>query len=874
MRWGYVEWGSLSTPHRLQYQYIFKPKPSIFTNNMKALLLSYLFALVCAATTPDFYPSPPIGTVKSDWSTALDQSLRLVSQMTIPEKVNITTGQGWLANSCVGSTGGVPRLGLRGLCMQDGPLGVRFTDFVNVFPCGGAMASTFDRSLVHQRGNAIGRQSRKKGVDVHLGPCVGPIGRHATGGRNWEGFSPDSYLTGKLAFEAVQGVQEEHVLATIKHLVGNEQDHYRRQQEWQEGYNFTNLQQSISSNIDDRALHEVYLWPFADAVKAGVGAVMCSYNYVNGTQACQNSDLLNGKLKSELGFQGFVMSDWFAQMSGVSNALAGMDMSMPGTDVDEKATVFWGQELTKMVVNGTLPESRLDDMVVRILTPLIHFGVDDREPNFSSWNMDTVGIPYPAAKQPDKLAQKILNYHYDVRDQFTANVALEGARGAIVLLKNNGILPLKHKRNIGVFGLGSRMGPKGAVCGDNMQCSDGALIEGWGSGTSYPTEYVSPYEALHKKAALRDYHVTGTTESWDMTLPLQLASGTDVNIVYVLSNSGESTASVDTNIGDRNNVSLWHNGDSLITNIASRGPAVVVVTTVGQVDMSAWVDHANVTAILYTAPGGDFGGEALAEVIFGEINPSGKLAYTIASDVSDYIPIVRDIPEDGKPQSDFTEGVYIDYKWFDKYQKPVQYEFGYGMSYSNYTFTGLRVNVNDVSEFLPKKPDLLKVSKPDDYKTQDEDLYTPKDFDIVEGLVYPWITNTDSSGSDFTFANGEGQVSDASGGVGGHPWLWTTVGRISHTTTNCGHVSGRVVSQLYLSFPETLVDSPPVQLRGFDKSRDLRPGQSQHTEYKLNWRDLAIWDVSLQSWRVQRGEYKVFVGHSSRDMELTGSFTL
>lgn len=836
------------------------------------LSLLPLLPLALAASSPDWYPTPEIGTVKynEDWSHALNKSMDILSQMTLPEKVNITTGQGWTAGVCVGNTGGVPRLGVKGLCLQDGPLGVAQTDFVNVFPCGIAMAATFDRALVNQRGAAIGRQSRLKGVDVHLGPCVGPLGRHVAAGRNWEGFSSDPYLAGKLAYEAVQGVQGENVLATIKHLVGNEQEHYRRVQEWVEVFNFTDLKAPLSSNIDDRTLHEAYLWPFADAVKAGVAAVMCSYNDVNGTQACQNSDLINGKLKSELGFQGFVMSDWFAQGSGVSNALAGLDLSMPGNDID--GTIFWGEELTRMVNNGTLPELRLDDMVLRILTPLIYHGIDDRVPNFASFDDGTFGAGHMAL-DPDAKPDTLVNYHVDVRDRFTNKVALEGARDTIVLLENDGILPLKTQKKIGVFGIGSLTDPAGAKCGQNMQCSNGALIEGWGSGTAYPTEFQSPYEALHKRAEKENIHVSGTSDSWDLTLPKILAQKTDVNIVYVIANSGEATGIVDGNLGDRNNISLWHNGDALIDAVASQGKTVVVVTTVGPVDMSAWLHHANISAILWTGPAGDFGSQAMAEVVFGDVNPSGKLPYTIASDLNDYIPIVDKIPADGRPQSNFDEGVYIDYKWYDKHNKTPLYEFGYGLSYSNFTFEDLELSLGAVSELLPPRPKPEEITKPKSNKTSESDLHMPSDFSPIKGLVYPWLQTSNTS-APYTFANGAGHISEASGGVGGNPWLWTTVGSVSHTTRNVGSAAGRVVSQLYISFPNTCVDSPKVQLRGFEKSRLLDAGEFQVTKYDLNWRDLAIWDVTLQSWRVQRGEYKIWIGHSSRKMDLWETFTL
>ena len=176
-----------------------------------------------------------------------------------------------------------------------------------------------------------------------------------------EGFGADPVLQGLAAAKTIEGIQSEGVMATIKHFVGNEQEHFRQSWEW-------GTPNAISSNIDDRTLHEIYAWPFADAVKAGVASVMCSYNQVNNSYACQNSKLLNGVLKDEMGFQGFVQSDWLAQRSGVASALAGLDMSMPGDGLrwtDGKS--LWGGELSLAIINGSLPMERLNDMVTRIV---------------------------------------------------------------------------------------------------------------------------------------------------------------------------------------------------------------------------------------------------------------------------------------------------------------------------------------------------------------------------------------------------------------------------------------------------------------------------------------------------------------------------
>lgn len=243
--------------------------------------------------------------------------------------------------------------------MQDSPVGVRDTDYNSVFTSGQTVAASFDRGLMYARGLAMGQEHKGKGVTVQLGPVAGPIGRTPEGGRNWEGFSPDPYLTGVGLAMTTEGIQAAGVIACAKHFIGNEQEHFRQVGEAQ-GYGY-NITESSSSNIDDVTMHELYLWPFADAVRAGVGSIMCSYNQVNNSYSCQNSHMLNNLLKGELGFQGFVMSDWQAQHAGVSTALAGLDMTMPGDTVFNSGYSFWGANLTLAVLNGTVPQYRIDD---------------------------------------------------------------------------------------------------------------------------------------------------------------------------------------------------------------------------------------------------------------------------------------------------------------------------------------------------------------------------------------------------------------------------------------------------------------------------------------------------------------------------------
>jgi beta-glucosidase len=270
-----------------------------------------------------YYPTPPGGWV-ANWTESYAKAEVVVQNMTLAEKVNLTSGTGYLMGPCVGNTGSALRFGIPNLCLQDSALGVADTDNNTAFPPGITTGATFNKALMYARGLAIGAEARGKGVNVILGPTIGPLGRKPRGGRNWEGFGADPVLQAHGGALTVKGIQENGVIATAKHLIGNEQEEYRMDPIPH------GLMQAISSNIDDRTLHELYAWPFAEAVRAGVGAVMASYNDVNGSDDSQNSMLLNGILKDELGFQGFVTSDWFGQIGGVSSALAGLDMDMPG----------------------------------------------------------------------------------------------------------------------------------------------------------------------------------------------------------------------------------------------------------------------------------------------------------------------------------------------------------------------------------------------------------------------------------------------------------------------------------------------------------------------------------------------------------------
>ncbi|KAJ9653965.1 hypothetical protein H2201_009071, partial [Coniosporium apollinis] len=317
--------------------------------------------------SPPVYPSPD-AEGDGRWGDALSSARAIVARMTLEEKVNITGGFTNFTNGCGGNIPAIDRLNFPGMCLQDGPNGVRGTDFVNGYAVGIHVGASWNRNLTYARASAIGGEFRRKGATIALGPMVGPLGRIALGGRNWEGFSNDPYISGILAAETVKGIQDRGVIACTKHFVGNEQELLRNPRPDLSNRNKTI--ETSSSNMDDATMHELYMWPFADAVHAGTGSIMCAYQRLNNSYSCHNSKALNGLLKTELGFPGFVLSDWGAQHTGIASAMAGLDMVMPF------GFRFWGPNLTEAVRNGSVPESQIDNMATRIMAAWYFVGQD------------------------------------------------------------------------------------------------------------------------------------------------------------------------------------------------------------------------------------------------------------------------------------------------------------------------------------------------------------------------------------------------------------------------------------------------------------------------------------------------------------------
>ncbi|KAA1473309.1 hypothetical protein DENSPDRAFT_866018 [Dentipellis sp. KUC8613] len=641
--------------------------------------------------SPIVLPAKPVAG-DADWHSAVARARSFVNGLSLEEKVNLTTGVG-TNGRCVGNTGEITRLGFAGFCLQDSPLGVRDTDFASAFPAAINVATTWDQDLIYKRGQAMGAEHRGKGVNVALGPMTN-MGRVAAGGRNWEGFGADPYLSGVSTAQTVLGMQSTGVIACVKHYIGNEQEHFRGGSEASQVY---------SSNIDDKTMHELYSWPFAEAVKAGVGSVMCSYNYVNQTQTCQNSKLLNGILKEELDFQGFVLSDWAAMINGVQTALAGADMNMPGffaygdpvePNPDNTTSSWWGSALIESVKNGSVPEARVDDMVTRSMAAFYKLNQDS--PSYPKVNFDY--------NTEDTFLDGVkVNEHVNVQADHYKLIREIGAASSVLLKNTKNALPLsvnKIKR-IAIVGSDAGPNPDGPNgCGDRG-CDQGTLAMGWGSGTANFPYLIDPLSAITNFVHNADPTtvVEGVLSDFNYGQIQSVASHADTCLAFVNADSGEGYITVDGNAGDRKNLTLWHGGEALINATASAcANTVVVMHAVGPVLVEAWIEHPNVTAVVQAGLPGQESGNALVDVLFGGVSPSGRLPYTVAKQIGDYPAQVLYTSGDKVPQITYEEGLDIDYRHFDANNITPRFEFGFGLSYTSFAYNGLNVHPGTVSK--------------------------------------------------------------------------------------------------------------------------------------------------------------------------------
>jgi beta-glucosidase-like glycosyl hydrolase len=837
--------------------------------------------------SPPWYPSPRGGTV-DNWQQSYEKAKEMVDRMSLAEKVNITTGVGWAMDVCVGNTAPAIDVGFPALCLQDGPLGLRFTDHATSFPAGITVGATWNRHLMRRRGEEHARQAKLKGVHVLLGPAMGPLGRHPAGGRNWEGFGADPVLQGVAASETILGIQSQGVMATAKHFVANEQEHYRKSFEW-------GLPEALSSNIDDRTMHEIYSWPFAESVRAGVASVMCSYQMVNNSYACQNSKLMNGILKDELGFQGFVQSDWLAHRSGVASALAGLDMTMPGDGIHwQDGKSLFGEELSIAVLNKSVPFFRINDMAARIVASWYQLGQDKWDsngPNFSSWTDEEYGKLHDGSKSPQD--NVIVNKFVKAESDDSKSIARQVAAEAITLLKNDDrLLPLDSKltsiRGTGdkkkIAIVGDDAGPgKGANYCDDRACNQGTLAVGWGSGATEFTYLVDPFSAINETLDAATVDVTALLSDNLSSKQKKILSEQDLCLAFANADSGEGHQRWGSVRADRNGLELQKDGEQLIEDVAKScgGPTVVVIHAVGAVLLNKTASQPGVKAILHAHLPGQESGNALVDVLFGKVDASGRLPYTIGDSLSDYgsgAPVMY-YPNHLIPQADFKEGLYIDYRHFDKEKIEPQYPFGFGLSYTNFAYSDISVKELLPRSRLPKprfttvEPPQLKEELPDP-----SSMLFPSSIRRFKKFIYPYITSVDSvKKGDYPYPEGYSEVqipSQAGGGEGGNPSLFEAHVQVDVRVKNVGERTGKEVVQLYVGLPSdikdshgALIDVPIRSLRNFTKI-ELEKGEDQVVSMTLSRKDLSYWDVVEQNWVLPEGKFQFSVGRDSRDMRL------
>jgi beta-glucosidase len=595
-------------------------------------------------------------------SLSADERAEMVlQQMTLDEKLQLVHGTGWGvlregapvpagSNHGAGFMAGIPRLGIPDINEADSAVGVRMAAYdgryATLLPSGLGLAATWDPAAGHLYGEVIGRELREQGFNMSIGGGV-DIMREPRNGRNFEYAGEDPLLAGNMVGQLAMGVQSQQVMGDIKHYAVNDQETGRTQ---------------VDVHMDERTLRETDLLAFEIAIKmAKPAGVMCSYNLLNGVHTCENEYLLTQVLKKDWGFQGFVLSDWEATHSTVRAANAGLDQEMPGDD-------FFGPALRQAIADGKVPMSRLEDMDRRILRSMFEVGVIDHPP-----------------------ARRVVD-PFKGRDD-SRHIAEE----SIVLLKNAGQqLPLQAAtlKRIAIIGghadVGVLSGGGSAQVdapGGNPLDPTGATV--WGHPVYFRSSPMKAIQALAPGAKIE--FATGE----DTAAAARLAKTSDVAIVFATQWMSEGR--------DAPTLALPDNQDALIQAVAAANPHTVVVLETGGPVTMPWAGQ--VSGILAAWYPGIGGGEAIGDLLFGVVNPSGKLPATFAKTEADLplptIPgmtadnkVIRDLKEDKHKVFEMTypEGVAVGYRWFEKMHREPLFAFGHGLSYTTFGFRDMKVD--------------------------------------------------------------------------------------------------------------------------------------------------------------------------------------
>lgn len=656
----------------------------------------------------------------------------------------------------------IKRLGVTTMVLSDGPAGLRIdpirpgdpnTYYCTAFPIGALLASSWDPQLVERVTTAMGQEVKEYGVDVVLAPAMN-IERNPLCGRNFEYFSEDPLLSGKIGAAYIRGIQSNGVGVSMKHFAVNNQETYRN---------------GVDVHLSMRALREIYLRGFEIAVKEGKPwTVMSSYNKINGVLASENRWLLHDVLRKEWGFDGFVMTDWWAEQNGARQIAAGNDMLMPGTQhqVDE---------IISAVKSGEMDERYLDDAVRNILNILV------KSPTFNR---------YSISNKPD------LKEH--------AFIGRQAAAESMVLLKNeDNTLPMKKQR-VALYGVDSYDILVGGTGSGNVNraykvsLDEGLAKQGYRLDKTLVAKYKDYISAEKAKLPKDNFWTVPVIPevAISATEAAQAARKNDIAVLTIGRMAGEG--------GDRKlEKGDWYLTDTETENLRvlceafhQAGKKVVVVMNMGgAIDMAAWNEQPD--AILHSFMGGQEAGNAVADVLSGKVAPSGKLAFTIAKRYDDYCSANNFPSTDGVDgQVDYREGVLVGYRWFDTKQIAPLYPFGYGLSYTQFEYSNMTV--------------------------------TPT-----------------SDGYD-----------------------------VAVTVKNTGRRAGREVAELYVHAPGKTTMRADQELKGFAKTKLLKPGQSETLHITVKATDLQWFDDYDNAWKLEPGSYELRIGASSKDVRATKSITI
>ncbi|HYW44068.1 MAG TPA: beta-glucosidase [Bryobacteraceae bacterium] len=737
------------------------------------MILGIAAVLLNAALSPAFAQGAGQAATAAPKGPWMDKSLppdrradMVMEQMTVDEKVGLvhggspysgqTTAQPAQSLGGAGFIPGIPRLGIPDFQMTDGRSGVANTGrrgrYATALPSSLAAGATWDVKLAYEYGALIGKETRDLGFNVSLGGTANLI-REPRNGRNFECWSEDPIAIGKMLGRALKGTQDQSVIGNINRYAVNDQENGRT---------------IYSANMDKRSLRETDLLAFEIAIReSDVGTVMCAYSKLNGEYACESPYLLNDVLKKAWEYKGWVMSDWGANHSTVKSALAGFDQEMP-------TGRYFGDALKTALEKGEVPMSRLNDMVHRILRTEFALGILDNPPSVHPVN------PFTGAEVAQRVAEQ-----------------------SAVLLKNaNGQLPLKAGviRSIAVIGSHADVGVLSGGGSDQVDAAGGNPVP----GRSPVWQPSAPLKAIREKApkAKVDYDA-GT----DSASAAKLAAASEVAIVFVNQHTTEGR--------DVTSLSLPDDQDQLVSRIAAANPHTIVVLETGGPVTMPWIDK--VSGVLEVWYPGIRGGEATANILFGSVNPSGKLPVTFPRSEADLPhPVLPGPPPEprqpaapaAQPEApgaagqggrgrtppvpfdvNYTEGLKTGYKWFDAEHKEPLFPFGFGLSYTTFSYSQIKAA---------------------------------------------------RSGRTVT---------------------------VTFSVRNTGKAAGAEVAQVYISLPAN-AGEPPKRLVAWDKIQ-LAAGESKAVALTVDPLHLSVFNVDRDAWELLPGEYRVWVGGSSRSTPLS-----